>query len=262
MKEFASKTEGLQEAFTRCSMIAHHLRDCNESRKLVVEECQLFDIEFKDLVVPNDEDWTTDIYCVISVLGLKAAIFFAGERDTKFEDKYPIVEHIQLLENVAPILEKILDLCGKLSSTDMPTSQKIIPGLCKLAEDLNLLSAVDNATQLHAKVLAKELEIKFPSCGAELLDLCYANYLDPRFKGQQLKNLGKLDETKLNISSDLIFSINNNKLTGQNKTNIEKEVELYESSPLASKTTNVQSWWEEKRSVLPTLALIAKQYCF
>ena len=162
-RDFTKKTEGLQEAFIQCALLARHLKDCENSRNLVLEECQTFDIEYKDLVVPSADNWTTDIYCVKSVLDLKVAIFFAGERDKKFEEKYPSVESIQLLENVAPIFEKILELWGTKLSTDMLAFQEVIPGLCTLSEDLKTMSEIKDATQQHAKALFQELKFKFPS---------------------------------------------------------------------------------------------------
>ena len=162
--DFTKKTEGLQEAFSQCAMLARHLKDCQNSRNLVQEECQTFDIEYQDLIVPSADNWTTDIYCVKSVLDLKVAIFFAGERDQKFEEKYPSVESIQLLENVAPIFEKILKLCGQLCSTDILVIQEVIPGLSPLSEDLKTMSDIKNATQEHAKALLQELNhLKFVS---------------------------------------------------------------------------------------------------
>lgn len=102
---FVEKVAGLSDLIEKCSDLANNLRDDVKMKNAMVSECDIFDIEYKEVVVPDC--WKSQIDCLKSVLNLKAPIFFAGERDEGIQRKCPTVEQIQLLEIVVPVLDKV-----------------------------------------------------------------------------------------------------------------------------------------------------------
>jgi hypothetical protein len=106
-KKMILMSDGLREALGQCSAFATYLQDDPEMVNLLKSECQTFEIDYKELVIPTPGQWVSEIGCLKSVLDLKVAIFFAGEKNEEFDSKAPSVEQIQLLENTVPILERL-----------------------------------------------------------------------------------------------------------------------------------------------------------
>ena len=155
-KKIFSGTEGLREALGQCSAFATFLPGNSKLANLLKSECQAFEIDYKELIVPSPGQWISEISFLKSVLDLKVAIFFAGEKDEEFESKAPSVEQIQLLENVVPILEK-------MDSRFEANNEDPIPELCqdleKMTEDDISVSA---SCKSMTKFLLKEIELLFP----------------------------------------------------------------------------------------------------
>jgi len=106
-ENFIKNTERLRDLVDKCSDLATHLSRDEESRVLLLNECENFCIDYKEVYLPSPGMWRSQIRCLKSILDLKAAIFFAGESDEKFERNCPTVEQFQLLEKVVPVLDKL-----------------------------------------------------------------------------------------------------------------------------------------------------------
>lgn len=151
VKKIILETEGLREATEQCSEFATYLQVNPRSENLLKSECQTFEIYYRELVVPTPGQWVSKIGFLKSVLDLKIAIFFAGEKDEEFECKAPSVEQIQLLENAVPILQK-------MASWSETENKDLIGELEKMTNDISL-SAVSESI---AKLVLKEIKLFFP----------------------------------------------------------------------------------------------------
>ncbi|XP_065664644.1 E3 SUMO-protein ligase ZBED1-like isoform X2 [Hydra vulgaris] len=232
--------------------------------------------------------------CIKSVLQLKEAIKTLAKSNEEFARSCPSDDQWKTLEYSMPFLEKIYNISVGLSADKRPTIQDVIPELYSLHQELLAQqNHKDKATRISIKMLISELQERYPLNGAEQLINCYANFLDPRYKGLHLIEYKKIDDIKealltqekakkkekLPITSSKIDNesnpntkVNHHELlkkrlkqdisarSASTTTKLSLEIEHYLGAETADEKTNVLEWWKIMKLQYPILSDYAQKY--
>ena len=136
--------------------------------------------------------------------------------------------------------------------------------------------------------LLDKVEERFPGCGTENELNCYANYLDPAFKGVHLDALGALSETKekmrirwgegdereldmvagssaelagaaMDPTANLLQARRRSANQSLSGSKIQKEMLTYEALDELSSNGDRLQWWKQHEEMIPILAKAAKE---
>ena len=139
--------------------------------------------------------------------------------------------------------------------------------------------------QSFAADLKDQVEDRFPQCGTKQEAYCFANYLDPAFRGVHLETLNRIkvvkdamvlrwgdtreevmeesegepEISKLDPTDRLLKARRCSGEEGVGDTKIQREMVAYEALGEFPTNGNRLRWWKEKEEMLPMLAGAARE---
>ncbi|XP_065682346.1 uncharacterized protein LOC136086280 isoform X1 [Hydra vulgaris] len=284
----------LSKAIKNCTDLASHTHRSALSTTKLQDACEELGIKPRKLIVPCTTRWNSDYMCIKSVLEVKDAIKTLAKTNDEFERSCPSDDQWKTLEYSIPFLEKIYNISVTLSADKRPTIQDVIPELYSLHQELlSHQHHKHKPTRTFIKMLICELQERYPLNGAEQLINCFANFLDPRYKGLHLIEYKKCDEIKEAIltqekekkhekasmsssktdnESNENVKVNHHELlrkrlkqdilarSASTMTKLGLEIDHYLAAKIAEETTDILEWWKTMKLQYPILSNYARKY--
>jgi len=115
----------------------------------------------------------------------------SDKTDPKFKSLIPSDLTFEIIEQIIPVMEKILLLSEVLSGDEKPTLHQVIPLIFNL--DSFLFSKMRSASQKsfqkdYCSAMSKELNRRYPENGTKVEAYCFSHLLHPFFRGALLNN--------------------------------------------------------------------------
>ncbi|XP_047141157.1 zinc finger BED domain-containing protein 4-like [Hydra vulgaris] len=255
-------------------------------------------IKFNKIISPCPTRWNSGFMCMDSILHLRLALEIIASSNLKTDDilraLIPSSDEFDVIEKVVPIMKLFNDFTEVVSSEKIPTSQRVVPGLFDIQENIKkLILPNDKITGDFVTKLLSNLNKRFPDCGSRQKNNALAHLLDPKFKGLLLTRFGQDDvalrdlkeisigkqpsnlienttqtvspKQDLSPAEQLLFEMmgqdsNASELYRSSKDSpFDIELEAYKRLGFPDKNYNILEWWKIHSPQLPILSRAAKK---
>ena len=255
------------------------------ANQFLKDMCKRKGVKFVKLKNPNETRWNSQLTNMESVLRLKGPLqelFEEDEGDT-WKDVGFTAADWKLLAGAVTILKPFLLATKAWEAEATPTINLVVERLYTLHITLNDFTTQSNCRYAlsFARTLKRKLEERFPNQGMDVEERCFANYLDPRFKGihlalvamkgrikESIKEkfgegmhhtdniLDEVDMAPLSPTSKLLHQ--NQMMNEQQGSKMEQEMAQYEQMISPDRDSNILDFWKSHQVALPLLAKAAR----
>jgi len=259
-------------------------------------------LKYRKIIAPVVTRWNSSYFMLDSIMKLREPLEsirdYPGLDPGNVAELIPTSEEFDVFDELLPFMEKVAQLSATLSADSYPTIHLVVDELYKLKLFLDDQLALDGSEAAFAFFVEvkKEMDKRFPKCGAGNMVYAIGHLLNPFYKGGALKiqEIDLFDKAKqfmfdsytghqeavdsllnesvivddLEASEDPLFQ-EISKFVPQasepppNISPLEVEWKLYESMPKPKKavaTYEVLNWWKANQAKLPKLSLCARQW--
>ena len=277
--------DGMKHVLSKSKLIAKFTNQSPQAMEQLKKECKKRKIAFKKPKNSQETRWNSAYTCMESILYLKPVLKDLMEVDDKWLEFSLNFREWKLLEGAVKLLKPFLVATKTLEAESTPTINLVIEEIFGLKTGLESFIAKPQNCQYgvtFARSLLKNLEKRFPSCGAQRFERSAANYLDPCLKGVHLGKLNLLESTK--DALDVQYSVPDDveeqetgeevnlelsptsrllkqarlKKNDHSTSKLKSEMDKYESYSFAPRKSNILYWWKINESMFPRLAKIAR----
>ena len=164
------------------------------------------------MITPVETRWNSYLMMMRSVVQLRPALEAVKDcthrsTDTRLQDLIPSFDDFDLIESIVPILTKFESVSDFMSGETYPTICHVMVKLCFL--DMSLKKTIevsqgldDDSLRAMCANMIKDLDKRFPNCGAEEKAYAYTHLLHPGQKGTILYKLSMYQHTLNNMILD------------------------------------------------------------